>query len=45
MEIERVYPRGNFHSGFDASHLLQLSRDFDNEGKVSGQKSWETVGA
>ena len=24
-EMERAYPRENFHLGFDASHLLQLS--------------------
>ena len=23
--MERAHPRGNFYSGFDASHLLQLS--------------------
>ena len=25
LEMERMHPRGNFHSEFDASHLLQLS--------------------
>ena len=25
VEMERAHPRGNFHLGFDASHLQQLS--------------------
>ena len=28
VEMERAHPRENFHLGFDASHLLQLSTNW-----------------
>ena len=39
VEMERAHPRGNFHLGFDASHLQQLStnRFFRVNGKQPKQ--------